>query len=460
MNLSFRNRIALYYMTATAVAVLLVFIAVHQIVRSTVYRNIDNDLIFEATKHTSEVHYSGDSVLFNDKAEWEEREHYDVQVNPVFIELLDAQGRVMDKSPNLKKEHLHLEQNHLHGKPITSKLNNSLIRLVDVPIVVRNEVKGHIVAAMSFESSQAVINNLKHILFISYPLILIMLFFLTRFLAGRSIVPVKRITETAKKLTKNSLNERVSLPEKKDELYDLSYSFNELLQRIEDAMTRERQFTSDASHELRTPLASLRGTLEVLIRRPRSKEEYEDKIKYSLTQVDHMSNTLEQLLLLARANPNNAIEEGEMHSLKLVLNQILKNYQKEISDKQIEVFKEFTINKDYEVHYYYSQLLFDNLISNAIKYSKTNGQLFVSAKKTNQGIECQIRDTGLGIKEEDLEQVFQPFYRSQALEHKEIKGNGLGLSIARKVAQAMNAELKLESSLMKGTTVTVIFKEI
>lgn len=92
----------------------------------------------------------------------------------------------------------------------------------------------------------------------------------------------------------------MALPIKKDELYELSAAINELLDRLENTIERERQFTSDASHELRTPLSTLRGTLEVLVRKPRNQQEYEDKINFSISVIDFMTLTLEQLLLLAR----------------------------------------------------------------------------------------------------------------------------------------------------------------
>ena len=129
---------------------------------------------------------------------------------------------------------------------------------------------------------------------------------------------VKDIIETTNRITKDNLNERVKLPVNKDELYQLSNGINRLLQRIEDTIVRERQFTSDASHELRTPLASLRGTLEVLIRKPRTQSEYEEKVTYALYEIDRMNNIIEQLLILARMD-NNSIKISETMPLKIII---------------------------------------------------------------------------------------------------------------------------------------------
>ena len=132
---------------------------------------------------------------------------------------------------------------------------------------------------MPLEESALVLENLKIVLFIAYPLVLIFLFSVSRYIAGKSIKPINKVINTAEKITKENLDKRIDLPEHKDEIYILTSTINELLNRLQDAVLREKQFTADASHELRTPLSVIKGTLEVLIRKPRKREEYEDKNK-------------------------------------------------------------------------------------------------------------------------------------------------------------------------------------
>ena len=134
---------------------------------------------------------------------------------------------------------------------------------------------------MSLEDFEIVL-ILKNILLISFPIILILLFLIARFFAGKSIQPIRTVIETSNKITKDNLQTRIPLPQNKDELYILSQNINNLLDRIENAIEREKQFTSDASHELRTPLAVIKGTMEVLIRKPRNQQEYEDKIQFCI----------------------------------------------------------------------------------------------------------------------------------------------------------------------------------
>jgi signal transduction histidine kinase len=457
MNLSFKNRIALHYMIATAIIMAVAFLAVYFVVQGVVYQNIDRDLSFEAEKHTEEIKVVGDSIKIKNKKEWEEREHREVQVNPVFIQILDKNGKFMDKSPNLKENKLAYNSKGNFGGSYIEILNNKPIRQIQLPIEEDGKIKGFIVAAMSLESSQMVLLNLRNILLIVYLSLLASLYFISKFIAGRSIIPVKNVTETTNRITRNNLNERVVLPQNKDELFDLSSGINDLLQRIENALERERQFTSDASHELRTPLATLKGTLEVLIRKPRERAEYEDKIKFSLTEIDRMTAILEQLLLLARLDTSSKTADVTLIPLAALIDEILSRYKNKISQKKLTISFKNNIQNETLVPQYFGNLIFENIISNAIKYANDATTVHISITQSGSKIICKVQDEGIGIKKEDLNSLFNNFFRSDALNHKNISGNGLGLCIAKKAADAINAKIEVESEFGLGTTFTIIF---
>ena len=457
MNLSFRNRIALYYMIATAVIMAVAFAVVYFVVQGVVYQNIDDDLSFEAEEHTHEIVIIGDSIKIKDRYEWEEKEHQDVQVNPVFIQMLSKDGTFMDKSPNLKDDFLTFIPDEIYGGHFNGTLNHRAIRQVQLPVEEDGKIKGFIIAAMSLESSIMVLLNLRNVLIISYLLLLVGLYFISRYLAGRGIIPIKVITETTRRITKHNLNERVVLPQNQDELYELSSSFNQLLERIEGTIERERQFTSDASHELRTPLATLKGTLEVLIRKPRERIEYEDKIRFSLKEIDRMSATIEQLLLLARLDANSQSVDQSLMPLPTIIDEILSRHKKNISEKKLRVNFHNELASEALVPQYYSNLILDNIIGNAIKYSKDTTTIHIDVILQDSRVVCKVKDEGIGIKKEDLKNLFNHFFRSDALVHKNISGTGLGLSIAKKAADAINAEIHVESEFGLGTIFEILF---
>jgi signal transduction histidine kinase len=460
MNFSFRKRIATHFMLATALIILLVFGTVYFIVRQTVYHNLDSDLSYETGKHLNEIRITENTIYFKNMNEWKESEHREVHFNPVFIQLVSRNGHVWDKSPNLKERQLQFKRGFTTENHFNSTLENRNIRQLQIPIKQHGKVKGYIVAAMSLEASLMVLNNLGFILIVLYPIILFGLFFITSFLAGRSIIPVVNISKTTNRITRNNLNERVALPASKDELYVLTGSINSLLERIQDAMQREQQFTSDASHELRTPLSVLRGTLEVLIRKPRTQEEYETKIQYSLLEIDRMANIIDQLLMIARSESNPELTTTSSASLTDLVHEILNRRNPEITAGKLNVTTDFQCNEAIEVHRFYAHLIIDNIIGNAIKYSPELSRITINVFLKEGGVMCVISDTGIGIKQEDLPKLFHPFFRSDALDHKNIEGTGLGLSIVQKAATSINATVSVSSEFGKGTTVTVFFKEI
>ena len=221
-------------------------------------------------------------------------------------------------------------------KVIDTKLNSIPIRQIQTPIINKGKIVGYLVVAMSLEDFQIVL-ILKNILLITFPLILILLFLIARFFAGKSIKPVQTIIETSSQITKDNLKTRIPLPFNKDELYVLSENINHLLDRVENAIDREKQFTSDASHELRTPLAVIKGTLEVLIRKPRNQQEYEERIQFCVSEVDRLNHMVDQLLLLARfENQKQNIKKETIYLNALILDNLIR-FSDKIDNKKIKV---------------------------------------------------------------------------------------------------------------------------
>ncbi len=444
----FKDRIALQYLWATALLMALAFLVVYLVTAQVVFSNLDADLDYEAEKHTYEVEIKGDSIHFYNKAEWEEREHREVQVNPVFIQVIDLEGRVMDKSPNLKEGELvaHFPARKEH---FDSELNTQQIRQVQWPLEENGELKGYILAAMSSESALSILSGLAWVLFWIYLFLVATLFFFSRQLAARNIKPVELLSDTVQKIGRFHLSERVPLPPNQDEIHQLSSRFNELLDRIESALQREREFTSDASHELRTPLASLRGTLEVLIRRERSPEEYQSKIQYCLQEIDRMTEITDHLLTLARIEQSD-LERLEEKALSAILEELVTGHSQALAAKDIE----FSLSKDFEdltLPEHQASLILGNLLSNAIKYNRQGAKIEVQAYRKGEQFHIRLSDQGFGIKAEEQKHIFQSFYRGEESLEKQIKGNGLGLAIAQKAAQSMGWELSLVHSDSSGS---------
>jgi signal transduction histidine kinase len=456
-QLSFKNRIALNYIITTGLLILAVFSVIYSIVKHTVYSDIDENIKAEIRNHLEEIKVEGNKIILIDKEEWNEREHNTVDVNPVFVEFLDLNKKIIEKAPNLKSQTLEFNDSVEDYELFDTKMGDHALRQIQVALHVKNKKIGYIIVAMSLADSKSVLNNLFDIMCLSFLAILILLFFIARFFAGRSIKPINAIINTSKSITKDNLKTRIPLPKTRDELYTLSKTINHLLIRIEDAIEREKQFTSDASHELRTPLTVIKGTLEVLIRKPRDNKEYEEKINYCIKEVDHLNTLVDQLLLMARyENQKQNIQAESVYLNALILDVLTLNAEK-IKTKNLDI--KFDAERDFYVKSdnFLVITILRNLLSNAIKYTNDTGKVSIVLSEQNNKTVCKISDNGIGIEKTDLESVFSPFFRSGSTEHPEIKGTGLGLSIVKRITELLQVEFKIESKIGEGTTVILIF---
>lgn len=459
IQLSFKNRIALNYIITTGLLIVAVFSVIYSIVKHTVYSHIDEKINVEIQNHLEEIKEVNGKVILIDEEEWKEREHNTVDVNPVFVEFLDLNKKITEKAPNLKTQTLEFNDSVQDFELFDTKMGDHAIRQIQVPLHIRDKKIGYVIVAMSLADSKLVLNNLFDIMCLSFLGILVLLFFIARFFAGRSIKPINAIINTSKIITKDNLKTRITLPRTRDELYTLSKTINNLLNRIEDAIEREKQFTSDASHELRTPLTVIKGTLEVLVRKPRDNKEYEEKINYCIKEVDHLNMLVDQLLLMARfENQKKNIITEPVYLNSLILD-VLKLNSEKINSRNITI--KFNVKEDYYIQSdnFLVITILRNIISNAIKYTNNDGEVMILLSEQNEKIVCKISDTGIGIAKEDLDAIFNPFFRSNSTDHPEIKGTGLGLSIVKRITELLHIKFKIESEIEVGTTVTLIFNE-
>jgi signal transduction histidine kinase len=458
-QLSFKNRIASNYIITTALLIFVVFFVIYSIVRFSVYIKVNNDIQKEVTKHLKEIEVKENCVLLVREEQWKQLQFNKVDVSPAFIQFVDELGAMVNKSPNLKKKQLTYYAGAINNELFDGKLDNISVRQIQVPLYQGTKIIGFLIVAMSLEDSKMVLNNLFIILMVAYPLILLVLFLIARFIAGRSIKPISAIIQTSNVITKDNLKSRIPLPQNRDELYTLSKTINNLLDRVENAIEREKQFTSDASHELRTPLAVIKGTLEVLVRKPRNPEEYKEKIDFCISEVNRLNHLVDELLLLARFENQKQTLKIEKISLNAIFLDVMSRNATIISEKKLtcnsHVEKDFHVNTDA----YLLCIIVNNILTNAVKYSKSGSTVNFDVIETEDKIICSISDKGIGIAKEDLQKIFDQFYRSKSNQHPEIKGTGLGLSIVKRLCLLLQIDLEIESQEKVGTKVILSFSK-
>ena len=181
LSFSFKNRIAFNYILSSSILIAIVFLSIFTIVKYSVNQHINEEIQEELYKHLDDVSTDSNDTYLIQVDQWRAREHNSISVNPVFVEFYDNNKQLIDKSPNLKNSNVELLENSKNNKFSDTKLNGIPIRQIQTPIINKEKVVGYLVVAMSLEDFE-IVQILKNILLISYPLILILLFLEQKFL--------------------------------------------------------------------------------------------------------------------------------------------------------------------------------------------------------------------------------------------------------------------------------------
>ncbi|MDO9275573.1 MAG: ATP-binding protein [Lutibacter sp.] len=425
-------------------------------VNITAFAHLDNDIRTEKNEVFTNLDFNQNSIILNKMPELEEAEHNKVEVNPTFLQIVDENGIVVFHSANLMNDQFLFNPNSKQETFYNHEINGQKIRIGQFPIKNKlGKIIGQLTIAVSQNESFVILNNLILVLLISFPLMLFIQYLASSIAASKAIVPVYKLINTTSGISESNIGTRLALPKRKDELYKLTSTINELLARIEKSMLQQKQFTSDASHEIRTPLSAIRGTLEVLIRKHREPKVYEEKINDIITQVDRLDILLDQLLQITRIESGGTFGKKEIIQLGPLMASLNTKWSQIASSKKIKLH--FQIPQDVEIlgDKFFLELILENLVINAIKYGKDNGNIFISwdsALKT-----LSVKDDGIGIAAGHLPHIFNSFYRTDESRSSTIKGNGLGLSIVKKLADFQHILLSVTSELGIGSNFTLQF---
>jgi heavy metal sensor kinase len=469
--MSLRNRMALYYTTATAILMAVVFMGIFITVDKVVYRHLDEELRHEVSETLSEAHVQSRDVCefdrlkdmgLDDAREVNKHESHKIRkvadIDPEYVQLVDSSGQVVSKTANLARNVLSFEPSYSGIRFFTTEFGTSMMRQVQVPLVDRKGViEGYLIVAVPVKSAMIVLRDLKYIVMLSFPVIILTLFVLTRLIAGRSIRPVEEVIAMAETMTQSSLDRRITLPQHRDELYRLGATINALLDRLQDAFQREKQFTADASHELKTPLAVVKGTLDVLVRKPRDVAHYENRIRYCLDELNRMARLIDQLLLLARYESGNTSPQIMRMDIAPLLESVRARIDPMAIAKNMSLRIESVSLGRVEADPAMLEMMLENILSNAVKYSPEGSAVEIRAGSRNGLPVCTITDYGIGIPEEKLQSIFERFYRVDESRSSSTGGSGLGLSIVKKLADLQHITISVSSRENHGTSFHLTF---
>jgi signal transduction histidine kinase len=277
------------------------------------------------------------------------------------------------------------------------------------------------------------------------------------FISRRALKPVVRITESARSITIGNLASRLPVSPNGDELAKLADTCNEMLSRLEQAVKRITQFTSDASHELRSPITFIRTTSEYALRTPGLNAEAIDAFKNILNEAEHSSRLIEDMLLLARSDAGRAQIVFEPVYMAEIVLQVATRMRVLAREKRQQLVDRVS---DIDLQLSGDPLLLRRLVwillDNSIKYTPCDGSIEISLVRNEQYVLLTVSDNGIGIPEGSLPHIFDRFFRAD-ISRGEQEGTGLGLAIGKWIAEAHRAVITARKLNPAGTAFEVSF---
>ena len=268
---------------------------------------------------------------------------------------------------------------------------------------------------------------------------------------GRSLRPLRRITESAREITDGSdLSRRIQLSPGRDEVHELADTFNDMMGRLERSFDAERQFTSDASHELRTPVTVILAECEMAEKMPEDTEAVQESVTEIHKQARKMSELIGKLLAYTRLEQGTRRIDREELDLSGLVEDVCEE-QRTVAARNIKI--ECEASPDVLVNGDVALLisLVQNLVTNAVKYGKDGGHVWVKVYSEGSKACVSVRDDGIGIGEEDLACIWNRFYQADRSRSDESRGIGLGLSLAQQIARLHGGRITASSRPGEGS---------
>jgi two-component system, OmpR family, sensor kinase len=461
--MTIRKKLILLYSGMLAIVIIVFGFVIFTVIRSTWIESVDNSLwltVDEVRKNSSSYVIREFGAPVGIGIDFPEVDVF--RASGVFVEVWVADGdalKLSSSSANLGSYSDPLDSDSLKGEfsvYSTVKINNTELRVLTSPfrLIGQSSVAGYIQAADSLQTVNQATEKLSLFILFGGGVAVLLSVILGTWLSNQSLKPIEAITQAADNIsTAKDLATRLPWDGPPDELGRLTSVFNHMMDRLERLFEVQQRFVADVSHELRTPLTAIRGNLDI-IRRYGLDEPSLEAIE---SETERMSRMVTDLLTLARADGGSLTLEMHEVDLDTVVTDVFREAKilAQTRDLQIRVprLEPMRIQGNSDR---LKQLLL-NLVGNAIKFTPDGGQISLSLWRESGSAVLQVSDTGIGIKPEDLEHIFDRFYQADSSRVRAHTGDGagLGLSIAKWIAEAHHGSIEAESTLGSGTTFTV-----
>lgn len=460
---SLKTKIIVWFSAAIILVSLIGTTAVLSVSRFVIQKEIRDTLISAVEDNADEVEYYAEkkTAEFDDPYDiyieykngyLEIDDDFIKQMNGITTSLFDENGLIYGDNSLFKSVKMPPYKNKSISKIITE---SGTYYIYDIEKKTTDNNCYWMRGTVSAESGLSQVNHIAKLTFMIIPILIALAIIGGYIIARKALAPVSQINDAAQNIREgNDLSKRIVIGEGNDELHSIANSFNEMFERLEKSFEQEQQLTSDISHELRTPVTVISSQCQYTLESERTTEEYIEAIRLISRQSRKMSSIINDMLSFARLERNaDSIEKEKMNLSECVetLCEDMSMFGENNITLKHNIEPDIFIDGNFEL----ISRMTANLISNAYRYGKENGHIFVSLKNSDGKKALCVEDDGIGISEEAIDKIWNRFYRGDA--SRSTKGTGLGLSFVKEIASIHNAEISVESELKKGSKFFISF---
>jgi heavy metal sensor kinase len=452
-------RLTLWYAGIFTVSSCIAFLLFYTLISSFIRERTDQELLDQVNRFSVLLASQGvDSV--KDAAVIEA---YAAGVKKIFFRFLSVNGQVFSSSNMSYWQDIYVDENALKA---LLRDNRPMFQTVAIAgrsekiRILYAELSPSIIlqVGMAMESYSRLLDAFQRIFIATMTFLIFLAAGVGWFMARRAVSGVEAVTRTAQKISGGTLEERVPVRARGDEIDQLAITFNRMLDRVQALLTEIKEMSDNIAHDLRSPIARIRGLAEVTLTNGKSLNDFEGMAASTVEECDRLLDMINTMLLISKTESDaGTISRGDV-DLTDIVRQACELFAPAAEDKRVNLTYDVPDGVHLTGDTPMIQRMLSNLLDNAIKYTPSGGMVGIEVAEDQMQVLITIKDTGIGISPSDLSRIFERFYRCD--QSRSLAGTGLGLSLARAIARAHGGDITVMSMPNQGSTFTVTLLKI
>jgi heavy metal sensor kinase len=452
-------RLTLWYAGIFTVSSCIAFLLFYTLISSFIRERTDQELLDQVNRFSVLLASQGvDSV--KDAAVIEA---YAAGVKKIFFRFLSVNGQVFSSSNMSYWQDIYVDENALKA---LLRDNRPMFQTVAIAgrsekiRILYAELSPSIIlqVGMAMESYSRLLDAFQRIFIATMTFLIFLAAGVGWFMARRAVSGVEAVTRTAQKISGGTLEERVPVRARGDEIDQLAITFNRMLDRIQALLTEIKEMSDNIAHDLRSPIARIRGLAEVTLTSGKNLNDFEGMAASTVEECDRLLDMINTMLLISKTESGvDTFSRGDV-DLTDVVRQACELFAPTAEDKHVNLTYDVPDGVHLTGDTPMIQRMLSNLLDNAIKYTPSDGMVGIEVAEDQTQVLITIKDTGIGISSSDLSRVFERFYRCD--QSRSLAGTGLGLSLARAIARVHGGDITAVSMPNQGSTFTVTLPKI